>query len=203
MDNLHAKLLDFFKTRGSNRRLLLVLLALVALAAFALTRLTDGSASSTTIALSNSSSSDSTQEIAAPTFYVHVVGEVKVPGVYALTIGARLFDAIADAGGFLADADQSSVNLARELTDGEQVIVSKVGAATAYAGSAGTGSSQISLNRAGEAELESLPGVGPALAGRMIAWRMANGGFKKREDLLNVSGIGDKLFAAISKLVTL
>jgi competence protein ComEA len=62
---------------------------------------------------------------------------------------------------------------------------------------------QISLNRASQAELEQLPGVGPALAGRMIDWRTANGGFKKKEDLLNISGIGEKLFSAIKNDVTL
>jgi competence protein ComEA len=86
-------------------------------------------------------------------------------------------------------------------------VVFKVGAAPQLIGSAASGgrsgASQISLNRATQSELEALPGVGPALAGRMIDWRTANGGFKKKEDLLNVSGIGDKLFAGIKDQVTL
>ena len=116
-------------------------------------------------------------------------------------------DVIFAAGGFGKEADQSSINLAREVTDGEQVVVYKVGAAPQLLGSPGSNSSvsasQISLNRATQAELETLPGVGPALAGRMIDWRTANGGFKKKEDLLNVSGIGDKLFAGIKNQVIL
>ena len=61
----------------------------------------------------------------------------------------------------------------------------------------------VSLNRASQLELESLPGVGPTLAGRMIDWRTANGGFKKKEDLLKVSGIGQKLFASMKDKLTL
>jgi len=61
----------------------------------------------------------------------------------------------------------------------------------------------LSLNRASQAELEQLPGVGPTLAGRMLDWRTANGGFKKKEDLMKVSGIGQKLFASMKDLVTL
>jgi competence protein ComEA len=64
-------------------------------------------------------------------------------------------------------------------------------------------SSLISLNQASSSQLEELPGVGPALAGRLVDWRSANGGFKSKEDLLNVAGIGDKLFAAVKDLVTL
>lgn len=121
-----------------------------------------------------------------------------------MSVGSRLFDAVVAAGGFREDADQSSVNLARTLTDGEQVFVLKIGASSSVGAVAGDiGPKVLSINRASESELESLPGVGPALAGRIVDWRTANGGFKKKEDLLNVGGIGDKLYAGIAKLVTL
>lgn len=150
----------------------------------------------------------SDQPIVKPaSIYVHVVGEVIAPGIYELDSGSRLVDVIFAAGGFGKNADQASINLAREVSDGEQVVVFKVGVAPQLLGAVSsttpTGASQISLNRATQAELEALPGVGPALAGRMIDWRTANGGFKKKEDLLNVSGIGDKLFAGIKNQVTL
>lgn len=145
-----------------------------------------------------------TSVVKTPTFYVHIVGEVKTPGVYALEVGSRLFDAVVAAGGFLRDADQASVNLARQLTDGEQVLVLKLGAApSGGSASAGAAGKTVSLNRATQAELEALPGVGPTLAGRIIDWRQANGGFKRKEDLLKVGGIGQKLFAGLSKLVGL
>jgi competence protein ComEA len=148
---------------------------------------------------------DSFDEVELPELYIHVVGEVKKPGIYLLPIGSRLVDAIFAAGGFGQKADQGSVNLARVLTDGEQVVILTQGSAgDSISGSAGVGGmGLISLNRALASELEQLPGVGPALAGRMVDWRAANGGFKSKDDLQNVSGIGDKLFAAIEKLVTL
>lgn len=135
--------------------------------------------------------------------YVHVVGEVDTPGIYELESGARLMDAIFAAGGLAESADQASVNLARELTDGEQVVVFKSGENPIAAGGSSGAKTQISLNRASQAELEDLPGVGPALAGRIVDWRSANGGFKSKEDLLNISGIGAKLFAGIKDEVVL
>jgi competence protein ComEA len=126
-----------------------------------------------------------------------------VPGVYELEVGSRLFDAVVAAGGFMDDADQASVNLARPLSDGEQVIILKLGDQSNNVGSRSGANEQISLNRASESELESLPGVGPALANRIIDWRTANGGFKRKEDLLQVGGIGSKLFASLEKLVSL
>jgi competence protein ComEA len=91
--------------------------------------------------------------------------------------------------------------MARALNDGEQLLVSSGASGAVFEGS--PASTLISLNQASASELEELPGVGPALAGRMIDWRTANGGFKAKEDLLNVAGIGDKLFAAVKDLVTL
>jgi competence protein ComEA len=133
--------------------------------------------------------------------YVHIVGEVASPGMYQLPLGARLVDAVLAAGGLTDQADNSSVNLARQLTDGEQVVVFKTGEVAEAGGSASGG--LISINRATAEQLEELPGIGPALSARIIAYRDANGGFKSKEDLLNVSGIGDSIFSGFVDLITL
>jgi competence protein ComEA len=147
-------------------------------------------------------SADETEnEVSQQFLYVHVVGEVQSPGMYQLPIGARLVDAVFAAGGLTEEADNASVNLARELTDGEQIIVFSIAQEGEVAGS--TSSGLVSLNRAGDKELEELPGIGPALAGRIVAWREANGGFKSVQDLLKVSGIGENLLAGVIDLVTL
>jgi competence protein ComEA len=133
--------------------------------------------------------------------YVHIVGEVVTPGIYQLPLGARLVDAVFAAGGLTEFADNSSVNLARELSDGEQVFVSSVNQQSETLGTSSGG--LISINRASDKELEELPGIGPALSARIIAWREANGGFKSIEDLLKVSGIGENLLSGIKDSVTL
>ena len=139
-----------------------------------------------------------------PSVFVHVVGEVEKPGIYIVATRARVFDAIVAAGGFTKSADQSTVNLAREVSDGEQVVVMAAGSQNGSGVAQTSGQAAlISLNRASQLELEALPGVGPTLAGRMIDWRTANGGFKKKEDLLKVSGIGKKMFDGMRDLVTL
>lgn len=139
-----------------------------------------------------------------PSVFVHVVGEVEKPGIYIVANRARVFDAIVAAGGFTKSADQSTVNLAREISDGEQVVVMAAGAqSSSAAAQTSAQAALISLNRASQLELEALPGVGPTLAGRIIDWRTANGGFKKKEDLLKVSGIGSKMFDGMKHLVTL
>jgi competence protein ComEA len=147
-------------------------------------------------------SAESKLQIVTQKIYVHVIGEVQHPGVYMLPIGARFFEAVALAGGFRKKADQSSVNLARVLTDGEQLAVLAAGQLRP-ADSGSAGSSGVNLNRATAEQLESLPGVGPKLAGRIIDWRTANGGFAHVADLLEVGGIGDKLYAAIKPMVSL
>ena len=133
--------------------------------------------------------------------YVHIVGEVVTPGMYQLPLGARLVDAVFAAGGLTEFADTSSVNLARELSDGEQVVVSSVNEKSETLGTSSGG--LISINRASDKELEELPGIGPALSARIIAWREANGGFKSIEDLLKVSGIGENLLSGLKDSVTL
>jgi competence protein ComEA len=147
------------------------------------------------------SADETNNEVIQQFLYVHVVGEVESPGMYQLPIGARLVDAVFAAGGLTEEADNASVNLARELTDGEQIIVFSISQEGEAVGT--TASGLVSLNRAGDKELEELPGIGPALAGRIIAWREANGGFKSVQDLLKVSGIGENLLSGVIDLVTL
>ena len=133
--------------------------------------------------------------------YVHIVGEVVTPGMYQLPLGARLVDAVFAAGGLTEFADNSSVNLARELSADKQVVVSSVNEQSETLGTSSGG--LISINRASDKELEELPGIGPALSARIIAWREANGGFKSIEDLLKVSGIGENLLSGLKDSVTL
>lgn len=200
MDELLAKVKSFAKQPGPSRRLVILLLTLVAAVAFVISSLSSESPADE----AGPSPSVESVRIDKPNFYVHIVGEVVNPGIYSLEVGSRLFDAVIAAGGFLPKADQSSVNLARSLTDGEQVLVLKVGEQqTGSSTSSSARTAGISVNRASQAELETLPGVGPALAGRIIDWRAANGGFKKLDDLKNVGGIGDKLFNGFAKQITL
>lgn len=130
--------------------------------------------------------------------YVHVVGAVKAPGLYQLEIGARVSDAILAAGGFASKAAEQSVNLARLVSDGEQVVVLSEEEITGD-----TSNGLISLNRATLEQLDTLPGVGPALAGRILEYRQKQGGFSSIDQLQDVSGIGPKVFASIAPLLTL
>lgn len=195
--------LKFAEVIGSNqpvsKKLLVLMASLVAAGIFLINAITAPKEAAVSVP---AQSEMSEVEVKAAEIFVHVVGEVQSPGIYQLSSGARLMDAVFAAGGLSKLADQSSVNLARELTDGEQVIVFKTGEVPAVTGSASKGS-RISLNQSSALELEELPGVGPALAGRIVDWREANGGFKNKEDLLNISGIGDKLFASIKDEVVL
>jgi competence protein ComEA len=135
--------------------------------------------------------------------YVHIAGSVKHPGIYQLDSGARVYEAVLEAGGLTSKANQMSINLARVLNDGEQLVVASTSQVINQQFSIPNQPALISINQASETQLEDLPGVGPALAGRIVDWRTANGGFKSKEDLMNVSGIGDKLYAGVKDLVTL
>ena len=131
---------------------------------------------------------------------VDVAGAVKVPGVYTLPANSRVLDAIKAAGDKLKGADVSDINLARIVKDGEQIYIyppSKSGSAIRIspqrAKAKATG--PIALNRASAKELESLDGIGPVLAARIIAYRNQNGPFLSIDDLMKVSGIGTVKFA--------
>jgi competence protein ComEA len=135
--------------------------------------------------------------------YVHVFGAVVRPGLYRLDDGARVVDVIASAGGLAPDADESAVNLARRVSDGEQLRVPVVGEALATGGAApGVASDgRVNLNTADVSALDTLPRVGPAIAERIIQWREDNGPFTSVDDL-SVPGIGDKMLASLRDLVT-
>ncbi len=133
--------------------------------------------------------------------FVHILGAVERPGLYELREGDRAIDAVAAAGGFTNAADQGQVNLARFLVDGEQVYVPVTGEVPAAATGAVV-DGKVNVNTADGTSLETLPGVGPALAGRIIDWRDANGNFATIDDLKSVSGIGDKTFESLKDLVT-
>ncbi|PZF61017.1 hypothetical protein DEI92_05205 [Curtobacterium sp. MCBD17_034] len=141
------------------------------------------------------------------TVVVHVLGAVATPGLVELPVGARVDDAVTEAGGAADHADLSRVNLARPLVDGEQLYVPRdgeddvpeapgpvVGGGSASVGR-GEGPTLVDLNTADATALETLPGIGPALADRIVAWRTEHGRFSSVEDLLDVSGIGDATFA--------
>lgn len=133
---------------------------------------------------------------------VHVLGAVAAPGLYELQEGDRVVDAIALAGGLAEGADPAGVNLARLVSDGEQLIVPLEGVAPAP-GQPVAGDGRVNINTADATALDTLPRVGPAMAERIIAWREANGGFSSIEDLLDVSGIGDATLDGMRDLVTL
>lgn len=124
---------------------------------------------------------------------VHVTGSVKAPGVVRLPAGSRVEDAIRAAGGARSPKALDSVNLARILVDGEQIVVG----ATPTSAAGGSADAGINLNQATASQLEELPGVGPVLAQRIVQWRTANGPFRSVEELGEVSGIGDALLSQI------
>jgi len=183
-------------------RALKVTITLIAVVAFGTYVFSSGLGQDNTVKISKSNElPEQNSNIESPKIYVHVAGSVKSPGIYQLDSGTRVYDAVLAAGGFTDKANQASVNMARALNDGEQLVVSSESSGAVYEGA--LSSTLISLNQASSSQLEDLPGVGPALAGRIVDWRTANGGFKAKEDLLNVAGIGDKLFASVKDLVTL
>jgi competence protein ComEA len=134
--------------------------------------------------------------------YVHILGAVQHPGLYALAGGSRVVDVVAAAGGLNDDADQAQVNLARFVVDGEQILVPVIGAVAA-APPGLTAGGKVNINTADETTLETLPRVGPAMASRIIAWRDANGRFTALEDLMSVTGIGQKTFDGFKDLISL
>lgn len=170
-----------------------------------------------------SSAAGAVGSTAGPELLLHVTGAVRTPGIVSLPPGARVLDAVAAAGGLTEDADPAGVNLARPVSDGEQLVVPKVGeapagggggagagggagtapgggAALGASGAAGAGAA-IDLNTATLADLDALPRIGPALAQRILDWREAHGRFSTVDELREVTGIGDKIFTDLKDRV--
>ncbi|MCW2797117.1 helix-hairpin-helix domain-containing protein [Nocardioides sp.] len=137
---------------------------------------------------------------------VDVAGKVRRPGIAVLDAGSRVVDALAAAGGARRGVDLSEVNLARVLVDGEQILVglpAPVGAAASAVSTPGSpGGPLVDLNTASQAELETLPEVGPVTATAILAWRDEHGGFSSVDELLEVDGIGDATLGQIAPYVT-
>lgn len=210
---------------GAGAAVVLVLAALaVTIAVSALS--TAQGAGSTTVTSAPSADASSWAATSEPSsvggvLFVHVHGAVVSPGLYELAAGARVVDVIAAAGGFGDEADPAGVNLARPLVDGEQLKVPAVGEVVADSGADGGGAvgggavdggggaaggggagSLVNLNTADDAALQTLPGVGPATAGAILDWRQQNGTFRSVDDLLGVSGIGEKTLEKLRPQVT-
>ncbi len=146
---------------------------------------------------------------------VHVIGAVVHPGVYSLPEGSRVQDALTAAGGLLAEANPNALNLAAKLEDGQQVAVPDQSGRVPLAVTptaafevieptrpAFESGDLININTASQEELESLPGIGPTLAQRIIDYRTEHGPFKQIEDIMNVPGIGPATFDQIMDLIT-
>lgn len=139
---------------------------------------------------------------------VHVAGRVRKAGVVALPRGARVLDAVRAAGGLAAGADPAALNLARQVTDGEQVVVPVAGAPVGPAtttpsgpGAHASAAGAVNLNSATSEQLQTLPGVGPVLAQRILDWRQEHGRFSSVDELHEVAGIGERKYEEIAARV--
>ena len=149
--------------------------------------------------------------------WIHVCGQVVSPGVYELAPGSRVYEAIEAVGGFLEEAAGDALNMAMELTDGQQLRVptreeaDAIGAvfdpssclgAQSVPGARGSGEGQINLNTAGKEELMQLSGIGEARAEAIVAYRTEHGAFQRIEDIMKVSGIKEAAFEKIRDDIT-
>jgi competence protein ComEA len=147
---------------------------------------------------------------AAHVIMVYITGEVVNPGVYEVNEGDRIADAVALAGGATASADLTRINLAARLSDAMQITVPAAGDSTAdmeliitpAASASSVQSGLININTATKAELETLPGIGPAIAQYILDYRAENGPFTVIEDIMKVSRIGEMTFNRIRSQIT-
>lgn len=151
-------------------------------------------------------------DVAPEKIVVYIVGSVKKPGIIELNADSRVSDAVELAGGLLEDADTSKINLAFKLEDGQKITIPSVNDKTdknstyedyisndpgdmiSHSSSNSSKNAKVNINSATQTELETLPGIGPSIAAKIISYRNENGKFKTVEDLKNVSGIGDSKF---------
>lgn len=135
------------------------------------------------------------------TVVVDVAGKVRDPGVRTLPPGTRVGDALRAAGGALPGTDTTTLNLARVVADGEQILVGATAPAPPPGGGTATSTGPVALNSATEEQLDTLPGVGPVLARHIIDYRTRHGGFTSVDELREVEGIGERRFHDLRPLV--
>lgn len=133
--------------------------------------------------------------------FVYVCGYVNSPGVYRLTAGARVFEAVDAAGGISEDADADGMNLAQPVSDGERIYVPAKGEQQEDTNRE-AGVSLININQASAADLVALPGIGQSKANAIINYRLQHGGFSSKEELLQVPGIKEGIYDQIEALIT-
>ena len=212
--HLQAKLTHFISRNAARLKVVAGVIGILAVTAFGL--FGSASAQSETFVKTNeessaqaiqessteSSSTQSSLTTSSTTenqLCVYICGQVANPGVYYLDEGSRVCDVVECAQGFLEDASPESLNLAREIQDGEQITVPSKEEASGSSNtpstqqtSASSASSLINVNSASATELEEIPGIGPSLAQRIVTYRTTQGSFKSIDELENVSGIGSK-----------
>lgn len=153
-----------------------------------------------------SQSEDEEQTPAVSEIYVDISGQVKNPGVYQVPEGTRIFEVIEKAGGLTGDAWMDQVNQAEAVSDGQKIIIPEKSDAETSAGAAAqpgkNAQGLININTADSAVLQEIPGVGPATAEKILAYRTENGRFSSIEDIRNVSGIGEKTFEKMKDRIT-
>lgn len=138
-------------------------------------------------------------------YYVDLKGAVKQPGLYEVSEEDRVFDVIERSGGLLESADESQVNFALKVHDEMVIYIPKIGEVNEAALSSGESTSKnskININKASSAELETLPGIGPGKAAAIIEYREENGKFHEIEDMMKISGIGEKTFEKLKDSIT-
>lgn len=158
------------------------------------------------VAGEEAAASASEETAASGEVVVHVAGAVSAPGVYTLPADSRVDDAVRAAGA-TADADLSQLNLAQKLADGQKITVPAAGETPAPADNAAPSDSSqsgalVNINTATQEELETLPSIGEVRAQAIIAYREEHGGFRTTDELMEVSGIGEKIFADIAPHIT-
>ncbi len=141
------------------------------------------------------------------TIFVHVSGSVNKPGLYEISKGSRVADVVSAAAGFTDNAAEDSCNLARQVEDGEHIIIASQEETTqaesdsSHGSVSSNNSARLNINTANEDQLQQLPGIGASTAKKIISDRTANGPFKSVDDLLRVSGIGEKKLASLVDLI--
>lgn len=222
LSRVYGRILGFLGAPGSHRAALFAAVALLSACCGAavgwgssrasgvmVTRAADDAVRAEPVSDAGAAPSETTDDADGETgeLVVDVGGAVNSPGVVRLADGARVEDALESAGGLTPDADTVSINRAAPLTDGMKVHVPRVGESPSSAPEAGgaepAATELVSINHADEGELDALPGVGPATAAAIVEDREKNGPFSTLEDLMRVSGIGEKKYEDLVGLICL